>query len=115
LAQGQRVPDKGGQGPLWGGRAVPAEERHPKLAPTPGGGRRREAGEYPPLPVRAAFRVIRADARQLAKWGAFEPLAFALGHKLNVRMSLQADGLKTSVLRTGQLPTGRKRVLLSFA
>ena len=26
LAQGQRVPDKGGQGPLWGGRAVPAEE-----------------------------------------------------------------------------------------
>jgi hypothetical protein len=28
LAQGQRVPDKGGQGPLWGGRAVPAEECH---------------------------------------------------------------------------------------
>jgi hypothetical protein len=40
---------------------------------------------------------------------------FALRHKLNVRMSLRADGLKTSVLRTGQLPTGRKRVLLSFA
>ena len=82
------------------------------------------AGEHPPLPVRAAFRAIRVAARQLAKLGAFEPgaagqlhlpLAFALRHKLNVRMSLQADGLKTSVLRTGQLPTGRKRVLLSFA
>ena len=76
--------------------------------------------------MRAAFRVIRVAARQLAKLGAFEPgaagqlhlpLAFALRHKLNVRMtrSLQADGLKTSVLRTGQLPTGRQRVLLSFA
>ncbi len=88
-----------------------------------------EAGECPPPPVRAAFRVIRVAraARQLAKItksGASEPgaagqlhlpLAFALSHKLNVRMSLHADGLKTSVLRTEQLPTGRKRVLLSFA
>ena len=36
-AGGSRTgPVKGGQGPLWGGRAVPVEEYHPKLAAGPG-------------------------------------------------------------------------------